>query len=65
MSPPLEPDALHALAFQASAVPHVGSDGPDGHFLGQLRGRDYATGVNAMTGMRRFEARSRYCVQPG
>ena len=31
--PGLEPDALHALAFQASVVPHVGVDGPDGHFL--------------------------------
>jgi hypothetical protein len=31
--PPLEPDAVHALAFWASVVPHVGSDGPDGHFL--------------------------------
>ncbi len=29
----LEPDAVHALAFEASVVPHVGSDGPDGHFL--------------------------------
>jgi hypothetical protein len=31
--PPLQPDALHALGFQASVVPHVGVDGPDGHFL--------------------------------
>ena len=31
--PALEPDAVHALAFEASVVPHVGSDGPDGHFL--------------------------------
>jgi len=31
--PALEPDAVHALAFWASVVPHVGLDGPDGHFL--------------------------------
>jgi hypothetical protein len=31
--PGLQPGALHALAFQASVVPHVGVDGPDGHFL--------------------------------
>lgn len=31
--PPLEPDRVSALAFWASVVPHVGSDGPDGHFL--------------------------------
>jgi hypothetical protein len=31
--PPLEPSGVHALAFWASVVPHVGMDGPDGHFL--------------------------------
>jgi hypothetical protein len=31
--PPLEPGRLHALAFWASLVPHVGVDGPEGHFL--------------------------------
>jgi len=31
--PPLEPGAIHALAFWASMVPHVGRDGPEGHFL--------------------------------
>lgn len=31
--PPLERGAVHALAFWASVVPHVGSDGPEGHFL--------------------------------
>jgi hypothetical protein len=31
--PPLRPDCVSALAFQASVVPHVGSDGPEGHFL--------------------------------
>jgi hypothetical protein len=31
--PGVEPHAVHALAFWASVVPHVGSDGPDGHFL--------------------------------
>jgi hypothetical protein len=31
--PPLEPNRVSALAFRASVVPHVGSDGPDGHFL--------------------------------
>jgi hypothetical protein len=28
-----EPSAVHALAFWASVVAHVGKDGPDGHFL--------------------------------
>jgi hypothetical protein len=31
--PGLEADTVHALAFWASVVPHVGSDGPEGHFL--------------------------------
>jgi hypothetical protein len=31
--PPSEPGRLHALAFWASVVPHVGIDGLDGHFL--------------------------------
>ena len=31
--PPLEPNCVSALAFWASVVPHVGLDGPDGHFL--------------------------------
>jgi hypothetical protein len=31
--PALEPNAVHALAFWASVVPHVGVDGSDGHFL--------------------------------
>jgi hypothetical protein len=31
--PGVQPDGLHALAFEASVVPHVGVDGPDGHFL--------------------------------
>jgi hypothetical protein len=31
--PPMEPNCVSGLAFWASAVPHVGSDGPDGHFL--------------------------------
>jgi hypothetical protein len=31
--PPLETGRLHALAFWASLVPHVGVDGDDGHFL--------------------------------
>jgi hypothetical protein len=31
--PALEAEAVHALAFWASVVPHVGLDGPDGHFL--------------------------------
>ena len=31
--PRLEASAVHAPAFWASVVPHVGSDGPDGHFL--------------------------------
>jgi hypothetical protein len=31
--PPLEPDRVHALAFWASVVPHVGLDGDAGHFL--------------------------------
>jgi hypothetical protein len=31
--PPLEEGRLHALAFWASVVPHVGIDGEEGHFL--------------------------------
>jgi hypothetical protein len=31
--PPLDPKRVHALAFWASVVPHVGLDGDDGHFL--------------------------------
>jgi hypothetical protein len=31
--PPLGRDAVHALAFLASVVPHVGVDGAGGHFL--------------------------------
>jgi hypothetical protein len=31
--PALEPNTVHALAFEASVIPHVGNDGPDGHFL--------------------------------
>jgi hypothetical protein len=31
--PPLETGRVHALAFWASVVPHVGVDGDDGHFL--------------------------------
>ena len=31
--PPIERDAVHALAFWASVVPHVGADRPEGHFV--------------------------------
>ena len=31
--PALGRDTVHAVAFLASVVPHVGVDGADGHFL--------------------------------
>jgi hypothetical protein len=39
--PPLEQDALYALAFCASVVPHVGVDGADGHFLASYEALRY------------------------
>jgi hypothetical protein len=58
---PAVEEGVHFDGVPLDTHPDIRSDS-DGV---ELRGRCQTTGVNSMTGMRRFEARSRYCVQPG